>query len=92
MTWDKVWGTAARALTAGGVTAIADGVLSRAISNVEGTASFRSLAGAIAKLVNRVKIAGTTLTVYKTNDVSAMGSQEISTDESAKPITEVNTS
>jgi len=88
---DKVWGTAARALTAGGVTAIADGVLSRAISNVEGTASFRSLAGAIAKLVNKVAVAGTTLTVYKTNDTSPMGTQEITTDEAAKPIVAVDT-
>jgi len=88
---DKVWATAARTLTAAGQTGIADAVLGRAISNVEGSASFRSLAGAIAKLVNRVRIAGSTLTVYKTNDVDAMGSQAITTDEAAKPITEVNT-
>lgn len=73
------------------VTEIADGVLSRAISNVEGSATFRSLAGAVAKLVNKVAIAGTTLTVYKTNDTSAMGTQEITTDEAAKPIVAVDT-
>jgi hypothetical protein len=73
------------------VTEIADGVLSRAISNVEGSATFRSLAGAVAKLVNKVAIAGSTLTVYKTNDTSAMGTQEITTDEAAKPIVAVDT-
>lgn len=71
--------------------AMADSILSRALSNVEGSATFRSLAGAIAKLVNKVTIAGTTLTVYKTDDASPMGSQEISTDENADPIVGVDT-
>lgn len=74
------------------VTAIADGILSRAISNVEGSATFRSLAGAIAKLVNKVDIAGSTLTVRKTNDTDAFGEQEITTDAEALPITAVDTS
>ncbi len=74
-----------------GINAIADGVLSRAISNVEGTAAFRTLAGAVAKLVNRVGISGSTLTVYKTNDTDAMGTQQVTSTPDAAPITEVNT-
>lgn len=73
------------------VAEIADGILGRAISNVEGSATFRSLAGAIAKLVNKVDIAGSTLTVRKTNDTDAFGTQEITTDADALPITAVDT-
>ena len=58
----------------------ADAVLSRPISNVEATAAFRSLAGAVAKLVNKVDISGTTLTIRKTDDVAAFGTQEVTVD------------
>ena len=88
---DKVWATAARALTAAGQTDIADAVLSRALSNVDGSATFRSLAGAIAKLVNKVDIAGSTLTVRKTNDTTPFGTQQITTDSGADPIVAVDT-
>ena len=88
---DKVWVTAARALTTAGQTGIADAVLSRALSNVEGTATFRSLAGAIAKLVNKVDIAGSTLTVRKTDDTTAFGTQQVTTDSGADPIVAVDT-
>lgn len=81
----------AAAIATDAVNEIADGVLSRAISNVEGTAAFRTLAGAIAKLVNKVAIAGATLTVYKTDDATAMGTQAVTTDAAADPITAVDT-
>jgi len=69
----------------------ADAILTRALSAVEGSAPFRSLAGAIAKLVNKVDISGSTLTVRKTNDTAAFGTQQITTDEAAKPIVAVDT-
>ena len=81
----------ASALATDAVNEIADGILSRAISNVEGTAAFRTLAGAIAKLVNKVAIAGGTLTVYKTDDATAMGTQAVTSDAAADPITAVDT-
>ena len=81
----------ADALATDAVTEIADGVLSRAISNVEGTAGFRTLGGAIAKLVNKVAIAGATLTVYKTDDATALGTQSVTTDAAADPFTAVDT-
>lgn len=70
---------------------IADAVLSRPISNVEGSAAFRTLAGAIAKLVNRVRTNGGTLTVYKTDDTTTLATQTLTRDASAEPVTEVNT-
>lgn len=81
----------AAALATDAVNEIADGLLSRAISNVEGTAAFRTLAGAVAKLVNKVAIAGSTLTVYKTDDTTAHGTQAVTTDAAADPITAVDT-
>lgn len=81
----------AATLSAAERNGVADAVLSRPISNVEGSAVFRSLVGAVAKLVNKVAVAGTTLTVYRTNDTTPMGSQEITTDEDAKPIVGVDT-
>lgn len=72
-------------------TGIADAILSRPISNVEGTAAFRTLAGAIAKLVNRVRVNGSSFEVYKTNDTDLMGTQTATTDAAAEPIKELNT-
>lgn len=78
-------------LAADAVTEIADGVLSRALSNVEGSATFRSLAGVIAKLTNRFAIAGGTATIYKTDDTTAYATQSVVTDAAADPVIEVNT-
>jgi len=69
----------------------ADAVLGRPLSAVEGSAVFRSLAGAIAKLVNKVDIAGTTLTIRKTDDSTAFGTQQITTSAGADPIVAVDT-
>jgi len=84
-------GITAAAIATDAVNEIADGVLSRPISNVEGSAAFRTLAGAIAKLVNRVAVAASTLTVYKSDDATSFGTQAVTTDAAADPITEVNT-
>jgi len=71
--------------------AIADATLERPISNVEGSLAYRTLAGAVSKLVNRVAIAGGTLTVYKTNDSTALGTQTVTTDADADNVTQLNT-
>ncbi len=78
-------------LSASGRNDVADSILSRAISNVEASAPFRSLAGAIAKLVNRIRIDSGTLTVYKTDDATVFGSQAVTTDANAEPITALDT-
>lgn len=84
-------GTDGVVLTAAERNAVADAMLSRGISNVEATAGFRTLTGAIAKLVNKVAVVSTTLTVYKTNDSDAMGTQTVTLDAGAYPITVVDT-
>jgi hypothetical protein len=81
----------ADALAADAAEEIADAVLSRPLSSVDGAAAFRTLAGAAGKLVNRVAVAGSTLTVYKTNDSTAWGTQAVTSDAAADPITQVDT-
>lgn len=75
---------------------IADHVLRRSAASAESSSdgdalAFRSLLGAVAKLVNRVSATSTTLTVYRTDDSTALGTQTVTTDASADPITELNT-
>lgn len=64
---------------------------SAAVSANGDTLSFRSLLGAVAKLVNRVGISGATLTVYQDDDTTALGEQTLTSDAAAEPITQVNT-
>lgn len=80
----------ATAIATDAVEKIADGVLSRPISNAE-AASFRSLAGAVAKLVNKIDTVGNVLRIYKTDDVTIWGSQAVSTNAAAEPITGLDT-
>lgn len=80
----------AAALATSAVNEFADGLLARPISNVE-SAAFRTLYGAIAKLVNRVAVVGATLTVYETDDTTAVATQTVTSDAAADPITELNT-
>lgn len=70
---------------------IADAVLSRPVSSVEGTAAFRSLAGAISKLVNKVEIDGATLRIKKTDDTTDYGTQTLTTDAAAVPVVAMDT-
>lgn len=75
---------------------IADFVLRRSFANARASAdgdafSFRSLLGAIAKLVNRWNISGATLTVYAEDDTTSIGTQTLTSDASADPITQINT-
>jgi hypothetical protein len=94
-----VWAAGTRTLTAissGLRNQIADNVLRRTFANAAASAdgdtlAFRSLLGAVGKLVNRVGISGGTLTVYREDDTTALGTQAVTTDGAAEPITEVNT-
>ncbi len=86
--WSGITATAARF--------IADHTLRRswasaAISANGDALSFRSLLGAVAKLVNRVGISGATLTVYQDDDTTALGEQTVTSDAAAEPITGANT-
>lgn len=84
------------ALDAAAANTIADHVLRRswatAAASADGDAlAFRSLLGAVAKLVNRVGISGATLTVYEDDDLTALGTQALTSDAAAEPITGQNT-
>jgi len=80
----------AAALATDAVNEMADAVLSRPLSAVE-TAAFRSLAGAVAKLVNKIQTTGTTLSIFKTDDATVWGTQGVTTDSGADPITGLDT-
>jgi len=76
---------------------VADHVLRRnlattAAANWGDTISFRSLLGAVRKLVNKVAISGTTLSIYDETDAgTAAGTQAVTSDAAAEPITAVDT-
>lgn len=75
---------------------IADHILRRTVQNAldssDGdTKTFRSLVGAASKLVNKLVSSGGTLTVYEDDDVTALGTQAVTTDSGANPITELDT-
>ena len=75
---------------------IADHTLRRTFQNAcdssDGdTKTFRSLLGAVAKLVNRVVASGGTLTIYEDDDSTSLGTQSVTTNAGADPITELNT-
>jgi len=75
---------------------IADHVIRRSFVNAcdsanGDTKSFRSLLGAVAKLVNKIAISGSTFTVYEEDDTTALGTQTATTDEDADPVTGLDT-
>ena len=70
---------------------IADHTLRRSFANAAASSdgdakSFRSLLGAVAKLVNKLAIASSTLTVYEADDATSLGTQTLTTSSSAEPI------
>lgn len=66
--------------------------LGTALSSSDGdTKTFRSLAGATAKMVNKVALNSTTLTVYEADDSTSLGTQTVTTSSSASPITAMDT-
>lgn len=70
---------------------IADAVLDRAISNVEGTATARSLAWLIAMALNKSTMSGNTLTVYKADGTTAWFTITFAVDATADPTVGVST-
>jgi hypothetical protein len=90
---------AAGDLVAAVANKIADHTLRRTYANARGSSdgdavNFRSLLGAIGKLVNKWAISGATLTVYQEDDVTATapgGTQAITSDAAADPITTLDT-
>jgi len=72
---------------------IARDVIRRGMVRDETALENRSLGWAIAKLVNKIDIdaAGTTLTIRRTNDTTALFTQTLTTSGGAAPITAADT-
>ena len=82
--------------SASGANFLADHIIRRTCANVEGSTngddlSFRSLYGAIAKLVNFVRVIDGTLEVKQSNDTTNIGTQAVTSSSSADPITALDT-
>ena len=100
--WDAKYSTGSFYATVTGATAaggntIADRVLRRTVSNALASAdgdtkNFRSLVGAVCKLVNKIHISGSNLLVYEDDDSTQIGSQVVSVDADADPIVGLDTS
>lgn len=69
---------------------IADELLKRAISNVEGAVTWESLAGAVAALTNRRRFNGANLEIYKTDKVTLQKSLAATTDAALLPTKELS--
>lgn len=83
-------------ISAAACNKIADHVHRRNSTNIEASANgdtlaFRSLYGAIAKNTNKIAVSGSTLTIYKADDSTSLGTQAITTDAAANPITALDT-
>ncbi len=86
----------AASVAAAAANKIADHVLRRTFANAKASSdgdakSFRSLLGAVAKLVNKISISGSTLTITEEDDSTSLGTQTVTTDAAADPITGVDT-
>jgi len=86
----------AGAIAAAAANKIADHIWRRTLANSRASSDgdaviFRSPLGAASKLVNRVAAPSSTLTVYQEDDATAFGTQVVTSDADADPITEVNT-
>jgi hypothetical protein len=87
---------AAAKIASGAANKIADHVLRRswasAASSADGdTKAFRSLLGAVAKLVNKLAVSNDTLTIYEANDSTALGTQTVTSSADAEVITGLDT-
>jgi hypothetical protein len=76
--------------------AIADYVLRRGFqamidSSRGDSKSFRSLAGAVAKLVNRIYRSGSNLLITEDDDTTTLGTQAMTTSAAAEQITDLDT-
>ena len=87
---------AADEIAAAAANKIADHVIRRTFENAcdssDGdTKTGRSLLGAIGKLVNKIAISGSTLTVYEDDDSTSLFTQTVTTDSGADPIVTLDT-
>lgn len=88
----SIGAVAAGAIAAASFAADAfDAIFTRALSAVEGAASSRSLAWAIAKLTNKVSLSGSTLSIKQTDDTTDMFTQSVTTDSNQAPVVGVDT-
>jgi dihydroxyacetone kinase DhaKLM complex PTS-EIIA-like component DhaM len=55
------------------------------------TKGFRSLAGAVAKLVNKVARVSSDLIIYEDDDSTTLGTQAMTTSAAAEQITDLDT-
>jgi len=84
------------AITDAAANKIADHTIRRTFENAcdssDGDAKAgRSLLGAIAKLVNKVAVSGSTLTVYEDDDSTSLLTQTLTTDSDADPVVGADT-
>ncbi len=89
-------GIAAASIAAAAANKIADHILRRTYANVRASSdgdavSLRSLLGGLAKLVNKWSISSGTLTVYHEDDTTSAGTQTVTTNAAADPITSIDT-
>jgi hypothetical protein len=89
-------GTDGVVLSAAQMNKIADHIIRRSFVNACDSAngdakSFRSLLGAMAKLVNKLSLAGGTLTITEEDDATPLGTQAVTTDAAAEPIIAMDT-
>jgi hypothetical protein len=79
----------AAALATDAVNEIADGIMTRASSNWEGSAPVKSLGTAVMKAVHRIRDNAGTLEVYRSNGTTLHASQTVTTDAALEPIDEL---
>lgn len=89
-------GTDGVVLAAAQMNAVADHLLRRSLASARAssngdTVGFRSLLGMVAKQVNRVGVSGANLVTYEEDDATTFGTQAITTDPAAEPITQLDT-
>lgn len=82
----------AAGVSAGAANKVADHTMRRTTANVEAssngdTLDARSLYGAAARLAHKVSISGTTMTVTKSDDTTALTTETLTTSSSADPVT-----
>lgn len=75
---------------------IADVILRRSTANVEASANgdpiaIKSLYGMIAQAVHNTQVAGTTLTVTRSDDSTVLGTRTVTTNAAAEPIVGIDT-
>jgi hypothetical protein len=93
---NEQWAIDGAVLTSAERNQIADHTIRRSFANAAAssdgdTKSFRSLLGAIAKLVNKISVSGSSLTITEEDDSTALGTQTLTTDSNAQPIVSADT-